>query len=109
MTNDLNSVLLEGHLTGEPVTSEHTNGVDICSFEISTIRMYKVDEEVYKETTYISVVTYSTLAENCNKHLHEGRGVRVVGRIKLQEIDGDNKLVIIAEHVEFKPVKSSNN
>lgn len=109
MTNDLNSVLLEGHLTGEPVTSEHTNGVAICSFEISTIRMHKVDEEIFRETTFITIVSYNTLAENCSTHLHKGRGVRVVGRLKLQELDGDNKLVIIAEHIEFKAVKPSNS
>ena len=48
------------------------------------------------------------LATVCAEHLTKGRGIRVVGRIKQErweDPDGDarSKVVIVAEHVEFKP------
>lgn len=107
MTNDLNSVLLEGQLSGDPQISSNSNGVEFCKFSIDVKRMYTVDDEIYKEIMSISIVSYSTLADNCMNHLEKSRGVRVVGRLKLHEIDGCKKLVILAEHVEFKPVRTS--
>ena len=57
--------------------------------------------------TYIAVDTWGTLAENCSKYLHKGRGVRVVGRLRQDRWqDEEDKLherfVVVAEHVEFQ-------
>ncbi|WP_246745058.1 hypothetical protein [Thiospirochaeta perfilievii] len=43
------------------------------------------------------------------KHLTKDREVRVVGRLKQEKlnvnaIEPDSRIVIVAEHVEFKPV-----
>ena len=58
--------------------------------------------------SYFDVTTWSRLAEVCGESLSEGRGVRVVGRLKQDrwtspEGQGRSKVSIVAEHVEFKP------
>jgi single-strand DNA-binding protein len=63
-----------------------------------------------KEVSFSSEV-WSDLAETCGKNLKKGRGVRVVGRLKQdrwKDQGGKNheRVKIVAEHVEFKPVFS---
>jgi single-strand DNA-binding protein len=62
---------------------------------------------------YFDVTAWGKLAENTNSLGTKGRGVRVVGRIKQDRWTDANgkaqaKIVIIAEHIEFRPeVKSA--
>nr|WP_281283499.1 hypothetical protein [Thiospirochaeta perfilievii] len=55
------------------------------------------------------MVTFEKLSHYCLKHLTKDREVRVVGRLKQEKlnvnaIEPDSRIVIVAEHVEFKPV-----
>ena len=93
--NSLNSVLVEGTLTADPVERE-----EICKFKIESCRYCKQDDEQKKEIIFIPVEVHGDLAINCSGYLKAGSGVRVVGRIKQE----DNNLLVFAEHVEFKPV-----
>ncbi|QEN03343.1 single-stranded DNA-binding protein [Thiospirochaeta perfilievii] len=105
--NSLNSVLLEGFLIGDPIEGRTEQDEMECTFNISSERYYKKDEEIVKEMTTVSVKVYSILADSCARHLQKGRGVRVVGRLK-QVFDEDesktSQVLIQAEHVEFKPI-----
>ena len=61
-------------------------------------------------SSLFDIRVFGKQAEACSEHLTEGRGVRIVGRLK-QELVGDDgdvrsNVFIIAEHVEFKPKKS---
>lgn len=103
--NSLNSVLLEGVLLDNPVEL----GEGECTFTIITERNFKVEEEYRKEVSHFGIVTFSNLADSCMKHLTKNRGVRVVGRLKQEKLDANGNgpysgVVIVAEHVEFKPV-----
>lgn len=96
--NQLNSTLLEGELLGTPSTTyDPCPGGPKTVFEIESHRINP--ENLVKTFTTIGIVTYSELAETCEKHLDKGRAVRVVGRLAEDE-NGD--IVIIADHVEFK-------
>lgn len=44
------------------------------------------------------VLTYGKLADICEEKFEQGRGIRIVGRLD----NRDSKVVIVAEHVEFK-------
>ena len=62
------------------------------------------------EVSFIETVTWGKLATVCAKHLTKGRGVRVIGRLKQErwednEGNARSKVVIVAEHVEFKPTR----
>lgn len=99
--NHLNSILLEGNLENEPKLTAIDGLAPICSFNLASERYSRTDEEFEKHTSVISVRVNGRLAECCSSQLTQGRGVRVVGRIKQEDEIG---VYIIAEHVEFKPV-----
>ncbi|MDD9986371.1 MAG: single-stranded DNA-binding protein, partial [Spirochaetaceae bacterium] len=66
--------------------------------------------ERIEEVSFFETTTWGKLATVCAEHLHKGRGVRVVGRLKQErwEDDAGNaraKVVVIAEQVEFQPVR----
>ncbi len=108
MMNNLNSILIEGNLVKDPELSYTPKGTAVCKFTVACNRFYKQDQETQKEVSYFDVTTWNRLAEVCGEYLKKGRGVRVVGRLKQDRwADSDGKahsrVLIIAEHVEFKP------
>ncbi len=110
--NSLNSILVEGNLTRDPNLKTFISGNQVCHFTLATNRSYKNADEAYeKEVSYFDVEAWARLGETCSQYLKKGRGVRVVGRLKQDrwtDPDGKphNRVKIVAEHVEFKPVKA---
>jgi single-strand DNA-binding protein len=107
---DINSVLIEGDITGDPVFWDAPDGkAEVCTFSIASSRSYKGDGGLLEEEVcFFDVEARSKLAEGCYSRGHKGCGVRVVGRLKQERWDGDDgrlhtKVIIAAEHVEFKP------
>ncbi|TVR74252.1 MAG: single-stranded DNA-binding protein [Spirochaetaceae bacterium] len=106
--NDLNSILVEGNLTRDPVLSTTPTGTPVCNFSMGSHHLYKKENEQQKETSFFDVEVWARLAENCAEYLRKGRGVRVVGRLKQDRWkDGEgrprSRVKIVAEHVEFRP------
>lgn len=106
--NSLNSILVEGNLTKDPLLSLTPKGTPVCNFGVASNRYYKQEDELQQEVSFFEVETWSKLAETCGEYLKKGRGVRVVGRLKQdrwQDQDGNprSRVKIVAEHVEFKP------
>jgi single-strand DNA-binding protein len=107
--NDLNSILVEGNLTRDPVLSTTPSGTPVCNFAVGSHHLYKKEDEQRKETSFFDVEVWSRLGENCAEYLRKGRGVRVVGRLKQDRWkDGEgrprSRVKIVAEHVEFRPM-----
>jgi single-strand DNA-binding protein len=106
--NDLNSILIEGNLVREPQYRTTPKGTPLCTFPIATNRFYKQDGGTEKEVSFFNVEAWAKNADICNNHGRKGRGVRIMGRLK-QDRWNDNdgktqsKIVIIVEHVEFRP------
>lgn len=108
--NDLNSILVEGNLTRDPLLSTTPQGTSVCNFAVGSHHMYKKDDEQRTETSFFDVEVWSKLGENCAEYLRKGRGVRVVGRLKQDrwkngEGQPRSRVKIVAEHVEFRPMK----
>ena len=106
--NNLNSILIEGNLVRDPELSYTSKGTAVCRFSVACNRAYKQDDQLQKEVSYFDVTAWTRLAEVCGEYLKKGRGVRVVGRLKQDrwtDTDGKphSKVLIMAEHVEFKP------
>jgi single-strand DNA-binding protein len=64
-----------------------------------------------KEVSFFDVDAWGALAETVAEKGAKGQGVRIVGRLKQErwiDVNGKNcsKVVIVAEHVEFKPMFS---
>lgn len=97
MTNNLNSVIVEGTIT-------KTEKVENAAyFTVCTKRYFKdTYGEIHEESSFFEIEVYGKLASACDKMLKEDVGVRVVGRLKsLRYLQ--NKVVIVAEHIEAKP------
>jgi single-strand DNA-binding protein len=109
--NNLNSIILEGNLTADPMVKTTPNGTSLTGFGIAVNRQYFVSEkEVAKEVSFFDIETWGKLADSCGNNLKKGRGVRVVGRLKQNRWTDENgknhsRVIIVAEHVEFKPMQ----
>ncbi len=109
--NSLNSILVEGNITRDPELKKTPKGTSVCAFSVASNRYFRQDDETQNEVSFFNVETWGTLAEVCVEHLRKGRGVRIVGRLKQdrwadQEGKNHERIKIVAEHVEFKPVFS---
>ena len=106
--NNLNSILIEGNVVREPELRFVSKGTSVCTFQIATNRFYKQNTGMEKEVSFFNVEAWSKLAENVGNLGQKGRGVRVVGRLKQErwqdrEGKAQSKVIIVAEHVEFRP------
>ena len=106
--NNLNSILIEGNLVRDPEYKTTSRGTSVTTFQIASNRYYRQDSGTEKETGFFNVESWGKLAESVGKHGKKGRGARVVGRLKQErwqdrEGKAQSKVVIVAEHVEFRP------
>ena len=102
MANNLNSLILEGVVSGEPHLVKTS---DVLNFTVENTRYYKNRAgEGVEEKSQFKVVVYGRM---CKLPLKEGSSVRVVGRLK-QNIwtDGDGmkhkEVQIVAEHIDIR-------
>ena len=108
--NQLNSIIIEGNLVRDAVLSEPVAGFKVCKFTIGVNRFFKNHNgEGTEEVSYFDVETYGPNAEYCEKKAKKGREIRVVGRLKQstwkdEEGKYNNKIFVVAEHIEYKPL-----
>ena len=108
MANDLNSLILEGVVIGDPHLVETS---DVLNFTVETTRYYKnrAGEDV-EEKSQFKVVVYGRM---CKLSLKDGVGVRIVGRLKQNkwtdsEGASHSEVQIVAEHIEIKKKEVRN-
>jgi single-strand DNA-binding protein len=106
--NNLNSILIEGVLKTDPLYRFTAKGTPVCTFSIVSNRYSRTDNNLQEEASFFNIEAWSKLADMCNEKGHKGRGLRVVGRLKEDRWTGSDgkqhsKVVIVAEHVEFRP------
>lgn len=109
--SDLNSILLEGKARNihEYITPV---GNVVARFSVDTRRNFFVSDEPRYEVFTFEVEAWWRLGQACLETLTPGCGVRIVGRLASRiQIDSEglphNDPYILAEHVEFKPKKST--
>ena len=107
MANDLNSLILEGVVSGKPLLNE-TSTTSVLNFTVETTHYYKnrAGEDV-EEKSQFKVVVYGSM---CKLPLKDGVGIRLVGRLRQNKwTDGDgvshSEVQVVAEHVEIKKTK----
>ena len=108
----MNKVILIGNLTKDPEISTTTTGVSVCRFTLAISRKY-ANADGERETDFINIVVWRTLADNCHKFLKKGSKVGVVGNIQSRSYDatdGSKRYVteVIAEEVEFISTKTAD-
>jgi single-strand DNA-binding protein len=111
--SSLNKIMIIGNLGGDPEMRFTPSGNPVTTFSVATNRVYNSpDGERKEETEWFSVVTWSKLAENCNRFLTKGQKIYVEGRIHNHTWDGQDgqkhsRLEITANNVIFLDKKAS--
>ncbi len=114
--NHLNSVLLEGILTDDPRNVELVDapvGTRLAKFDIASDRYYvSRNGEKKVETVFVPIQCWGSLGDKALERMKKGMVVRIVGRLRLCRwiaSDGNPRrgIEIVAEHVEFRRLKST--
>ncbi len=113
--NAMNQIIIEGNVVRQPQLRETPRGKKVCVMPIAVNHYYKDNSGKYvDEVGYFDIETWGEkYAPYVEKYALQGRGVRIVGRLKQdrwKDADGKNysKVKIIAEHIDFKPVKKGD-
>ena len=106
----MNKVILIGNLTEDPEITTTNNGVSVCRFTLAISRRF-ANAEGERETDFINIVVWRTLADNCHKFLKKGSKTAVVGNLQSRSYDandGTKRYIteVVAEEVEFISTKS---
>ena len=107
----INNVVLGGNLTRDVELRSTPNGTAVCEFSIANNHTYVSNNEKKEEVSFISIVVWGKMAENCGKYLSKGKGVIIEGRIKQQTWTTDDgqkrsRLKVIANRVTFTSAPS---
>lgn len=106
----MNKVILIGRLTAEPEIRFTQSQKCVASYRLAVDRSFKSAGQ--PEADFISCVAWDKNGEFCQKYLHKGTKIAVVGRIQTRNYeDKDGKKVyvteVVVEHHEFCESKSS--
>ncbi len=107
MSANLNKVMLIGNLTRDPELRYIPSGQAVTTFTIAVNRTYNSQSgEKKEEVSFIRVVAWARLAENCNEYLKKGSSVFVEGRLQSRSWDAPDgtkrsTLEVIAQSVQF--------
>lgn len=113
--NAMNQIIIEGNVVRTPTLKETPRGTKVCTMPIAVNHFYKdsAGNDV-DEVGFYDVESWGDkFTDRIAKLAMQGRGVRIVGRLKQdrwKDSDGKkhSKVFIVAEHVDFKPIKKSS-
>lgn len=104
---ELNSVIVAGNLTKDPVFRQTTNGTPVVNFSIASNRRFRDKNDEWKEDVcYVGVVAWNRLAESCRDKLRKGNAVLVDGELQSRTFkteDNTNRTIveIKARRIQF--------
>jgi len=104
--SDFNQVILMGNLTRTPKLSYTTNQTAVVEFGLGVNRKFKKqDESMGEEVLFVECQCFGKRAEVINKYFSKGNPIFVVGRLKLESWEHEDKkhsrIRVIVESFEF--------
>lgn len=112
---ELNSVIVAGNLTKDPIFRETSNGTPVVNFHIAVNRRYKDSSNQWQEDVcYVGVVAWNKLADSCRDRLRKGSAVLVDGELQSRTFktdEGKNRTIveIKAKRIQFLNKFAKNN
>ena len=108
----MNKVELLGRLTKEPEVRYTSKNAPVSSFSLAVDRRVKKENE--NNVDFFNIIAFGTLADICNKYLHKGSMIGIVGRIQNRTWDDDRgqkhyATDIIAEEMYFAGSNKNEN
>jgi single-strand DNA-binding protein len=110
---ELNSIVIAGNLTKDPVFRHTTNGTPVVNFSIASNRKYRdANNQWQEEVCYVGIVAWNRLADSCNNRLKKGSAVLIDGELQshlLKSDDGHSRNIveIKARRIQFLNKKSA--
>lgn len=110
---ELNSVVIAGNLTKDPIFRQTTSGTPVVNFSIASNRRFKDKNDEWKEDVcYVGIVAWNRLADSCKDRLKKGNAVLVDGELQSRTFkteDGMNRTIveIKARRIQFLNKKGS--
>ena len=104
---ELNSVIVAGNLTKDPVFRQTSNNTPVVNFHIAANRRYKDSSNQWQEDVcYVGVVAWNKLADSCKDRLRKGSAVLIDGELQSRTFkteDSKNRTVveIKAKRIQF--------
>ena len=113
MSVEINSVVIGGNLTREPMVKEVTGGRKVATFTVASNRTFLSNGEKKKEVSFIDVDVWGVAADNCGKYLTKGSPVVVTGRLKQEQWQTDagekrSRVKVLASNVQFLSSKAAD-
>jgi single-strand DNA-binding protein len=106
----LNKILLIGNLGKDPELNVTSDGTAVTKFSLAVNRAYKAaNGEKREETEWFNIVTWSKLAETCERYLHKGSKVYIEGRLtqrKYTDREGTQRTAVEVIANEMKMLDS---
>lgn len=107
MAASFNKVLLMGNLTRDPELRYIPSGQGVTTFTVAVNRVYNSQSgEKKEEVSFIRIVVWGKMAENCNEYLKKGSPVFVEGRLQSRTWDAQDgtkrsAIEVVAQSVQF--------
>ena len=104
---EINSVVIAGNLTKDPVFRQTTNGTPVVNFSIASNRKYRdAANQWQEEVCYVGIVAWNRLADSCLNRLKKGSAVLIDGELQshaFKSEDGFNRNIveIKARRIQF--------
>jgi single-strand DNA-binding protein len=100
--------LIEGTLMENPRLEYTVNETPVCTLSLRSVSSVNSGGRRAYESNTFNVEVTGKLAEACHRTGRGGRECRVVGRLRQDRRTGpggrpESKIIIIADHIEFKP------
>ena len=117
MMNHLNSLLIEGVMVNNPeivARVKATPDVKLVKFTIANDYYYVgADGSKKKDTLFLPVQVWGTLAEKCLNQMKKGMTTRCGGKLKMstwEDESGEKHSIIelIAKHIEYRSPRKGN-
>ena len=77
----LNQFILDGRLARAPELRYTASGLPVCAFTVACNTVHGSGEQRREVTAFIPVTTVGKLAQATQRHLRQGAGVTVMGRL----------------------------
>jgi single-strand DNA-binding protein len=87
---NVNQVTLAGNVVRDPEIHHTRGGSTVARLSLANNRTYTYYGETRRETTYVNLVAWGTLAQRIQEHVRRGTGLYVTGRLHSRTFDGQD-------------------
>ncbi len=104
---EVNTVLIAGNLTKDPILRHTRNGTPVANFSIASNRRFRNSDNQWQEDVcYVGIVAWNKLAESCKHKLEKGSAVLVEGELQsrtwqLEDGSSRSAVEIKARRIQF--------